>query len=194
MIGRRKGRDGAASRSSTSYDGGNVSNHQVSQSDFPVQSNTSQRRCKTTAVNWNRVDWSKTNTEIGKETGCKVSYVSRKRCEIAPDTRHHFHYRKETWQRIDWQGMTNSEIARITGKSKSVVSKWRCDFAPDTAKPKTRRRWCEYQQCYCLMNRFYNPLRCRDEYRHCPHPVPEELISEHRRQRQKYLQSQDTQL
>ena len=93
--------------------------------------NIDDRRRKTTSLTGaRRLTGDKRATGIAEELRISESYVSRMRCEHAPDTRHHVWGGGVDWAGVDWRGKRNKEIALDTHKSESAVSKRRAEYAP----------------------------------------------------------------
>ena len=86
-------------------------------------------------LDWSKVDWSKTNIELAKETGLVPDSFKPWRRLLAPETvKPTHHQNKIDWNKVDWS-KTNREIANELGVAKPTVTVRRHKYAPDTVVP-----------------------------------------------------------
>lgn len=86
-------------------------------------------------INWDKADWKQSSYDLAKQFDTQVSYVSRKRAELAPETLGQNIGKpkyKVNWKDVDWT-KKNLELAEEIGCTPSLVSQNRKKFS-DTSK------------------------------------------------------------
>jgi len=85
-------------------------------------------------INWEKIDWSKSNVVIAAELSLSRVIIKRMRTQYAPETRSMIP--KETWQKVDWS-KSDGVIAKALDSRKVIVGLLRKKYAP-----MTRRAMC----------------------------------------------------
>ena len=102
-------------------------------------------------IDWEKVDWSKSNSALAKQLKVSPGLISRKRGEYAPHTQK-WRWQGGTgtidWRHVDW-GLSNPQLRKLTRVAN--IAHLRERFAPETIKRRRQRQFCKIGQRSCIM-------------------------------------------